>query len=76
MVDNFGIIIPQEYIDRIQDVEEREQKLGNLTSTREVEEVGVKITQEVLKQLKDHSNGLCISWVSMDSAIEVVGGLD
>ena len=76
LVDNFGIVIPQEYIDRIQDVEEREQKLGNPTSTREVEEEGVKITLEVLKQLKDHSNGLCISWVSMDSAIEVVGGLD
>ena len=74
--DNFDIAIPQEYIDRIKDVEEREQKLGNLTPTREVEEEGVKITLEVLKQLRNHSNGLCISWGSMDSALEVVGGLD
>jgi len=76
LVDNFGIVIPQEYIDRIQDVEEKEQELGNSTPTREVEEEGVKITLEVLKQLKDHSNGLCISWISMDSAIEIIGGLD
>ncbi|MCH8022260.1 MAG: methylenetetrahydrofolate reductase [Thaumarchaeota archaeon] len=76
LVNNFDIVIPQDYMDRIKDVEERERRLGNLRPEREVEEEGVKITLEILKKLRNHANGLCISWVSMDSALEVVGGLD
>lgn len=76
LVDNFGIDIPEDYLDRIRTVEEKEQKLGNSAPSGEVEKEGVKITKEILNQLRDNANGLCISWVSVDSAVEVIGGID
>lgn len=69
-----GIRVPNEYAERIMDLEEHEDRghSGRLLdySAVEVLKEAVRITKEVVAKMKP--NGICVSWTSAEAALEVL----